>query len=95
MNPNEIATKQDIDLLKEKLNAVLCELKKRDQANQVASGEEYLTSKQVMETYKISKSHLTDLRIEGKIPYTDGFGVILYPKKEIERILSRKMRRIR
>jgi hypothetical protein len=91
MNPNDIATKQDLDLLHEKLNAVLCELKKRDQARHVSSGEEYLTSKQVMETYKISKSHLSDLRMEGKIQYTDGLGVYHYPKSKIEEKLKDRM----
>jgi hypothetical protein len=92
MNPNEIATKQDIDLIHEKLNAVLRELQKSNHANPSATDEVYLTSKQVMDTYKISKSHLTDLRIEGKIPYSNGFGILLYPKSKIESILNSQMR---
>lgn len=88
MNPNEIATKQDIYLLQEKINMLIDLIKKLQSDKSCGSQETYLTSKEVTETFKISKSHLSDLRIEGKIPYSDTFGVLLYSKSEIESIIK-------
>ena len=68
MNPNEIATKQDINLLHEKMNLLMEEVAKIKSPANNAHQETYLTSKEVIETYKISKSQLSDIRIERKIP---------------------------
>ena len=54
-----------------------------------AGQEIYLTSREVIETYKISKSQLSDLRIEKKIPYYKPFGILIYPKSEIEKIIKK------
>ena len=87
MNPNEIATKQDINALHEKLNQLLNAYANQHGSPKNYHPETYLNSKEVCETYKVSKSHLTDLRIEGKIPFLKPFGVLLYPKSEIEKII--------
>jgi hypothetical protein len=88
MTTNEIATKQDINLLHEKINLLMEEIAKIKSPAENSRQGTYLNSREVCETYKISKSHLTDLRIEGKIPYSKPFGILLYPKSEIEKIIS-------
>jgi len=88
MNPNDIATKQDIQMLLEKINRLMDEIAKIKSPHENPRQETYLTSREVIEMYKISKSHLTDLRIEGKIPYSKPFGIYIYPKSEIEKILK-------
>jgi hypothetical protein len=40
-----------------------------------------------MKIHKVSKSQLHDLRIENKIPYSKPFGILIYPKSEIEKII--------
>jgi predicted DNA-binding transcriptional regulator AlpA len=89
MNTNEIVTKQDLYLLHEKIDYLIETVEKLKFPSQNNKHEVYLTSKEVMDTYKISKSHLSDLRIEGKIPYSNPFGVILYPKSEIEELIRK------
>ena len=88
MNPDEIATKQDLNLLHEKINLLINEVAKIKTTGDNPRQEIYLTSKEVIETYKISKSQLSDLRIEKKIPYSKPFGIIIYPKSEIEKIIE-------
>lgn len=89
MTPNEIATKEDINLLHEKLNLLLKEIAKITSVAEYLRQETYLTSSEVCKHYKISKSHLTDLRIENKIPYSKPFGILIYPKSEIENIIMK------
>ena len=88
MNTSEIATKQDFDLLHEKINLLLEEVAKLKSTGKNPRQEIYLTSAEVMETYKISKSQLTDLRNERKIPHSKPFGILIYPKSEIEKIIK-------
>lgn len=88
MNPNDIATKQDLQLLQEIINLLREEITKIKSPAENPRQETYLTSKEVIEMYKVSKSHLTDLRIEGKIPYSNPFGILIYPKSEIEKIIK-------
>ncbi len=88
MNTNEIATKQDFDLLHQKVNLLLEEVAILKSTGKNPRQEIYLTSAEVMETYKISKSQLTDLRNERKIPHSKPFGIIIYPKSEIEKIIQ-------
>ena len=90
MNLNEIATKHDIEMLHKKINLLLEEIAKIKPPNENFHNETYLTSKEVIEKYKISKSHLTDLRIENKIPYSKPFGILIYPKSEIEKIINER-----
>ena len=87
MNVNEIATKEDILVLQQKINSLIATVESLKSSSTTKKDETYLTSKEVMELFKISKSHLSDLRIEGRIPYMKPFGVLLYPKSEIDKIL--------
>ena len=93
MNSNEIATKQDINQLHEKINLLLEEVAKSKSPVENPRQETYLTSREVMERYKISKSQLSDLRIEKKIPYAKPFGILIYPKSEIEKIIKDNFRK--
>jgi len=88
MNASEIATKEDINRLQEKINQLIETISKIKSAGKQDQSDEYLTSNDVMKIYKLSKSHLTDLRNEGKIPYSKPFGVLLYSKAEIEKIIK-------
>jgi hypothetical protein len=92
MNTSEIATKQDINLLHEKMNQLLEEIARLRTTGKNSKLEIYLTSTEVMETYKISKSQLSDLRIEKKIPHSKPFGILIYPKSEIEKIILDNMK---
>ena len=89
MNPNDIATKQDINMLHEKINLLLNEITKMKSSEEKSRHETYLTSREVVKIYKLSKSHLTDLRVEGKIPHSKPFGIYLYPQSEIENIIMK------
>jgi hypothetical protein len=89
MNIQEIATKEDIVALHQKLNSLIATVDRLIHTPDTSKNEKYLTSKEVMEMLRISKSHLNDLRIEGKIPHTKPYGVILYPKAEIEKMLKK------
>lgn len=93
MNTSEIACKDDLNLLHEKMNVLLEEVSKLKKAALTSNVEVYLTSKEVMDIYKISKSHLTDLRIEGKIPYSKPFGILLYPKSQIDTLVAKGFKR--
>lgn len=89
MNINEIATKQDILAVLHKLNDLMETVERLKTTSGAKKDNTYLTGKEVMEKLRISKSHLNDLRIEGKIPYVKTCGVIRYPAAEIERMLSK------
>ncbi len=89
MNIQEIATKEDILALHLKLNSLIAAVERLIPESLANKNEKYLTSKEVMEVLRISKSHLNDLRIEGKIPHTKPYGIFLYPKAEIEKMLKK------
>jgi predicted DNA-binding transcriptional regulator AlpA len=89
MNINEIATKEDIKNLHERINQLFELLEKNNSSASNSDDQRYLTSKQVMQIYKVSKTHLKNLRDEGKIPYSNPFGVILYPQSEIEELVRK------
>ena len=80
-------------MLQEKINFLIEEIAKIKSPLDNPRQEIYLTSSEVMEIYKISKSHLTDLRIENKIPHSKPFGILIYPKSEIEKIIKEHLKR--
>ena len=88
MDPNDIATKEDISRLRETINQLFEEIAKLKPAVKNRHEEIYLTSKEVMEIYKMKKTHLTNLRNKRLIPYSKPFGVTLYPKSEIEMLIK-------
>jgi excisionase family DNA binding protein len=52
------------------------------------NGERYLTDREVSERLKVSRRTLQDYRTEGKIPYYQLGGKILYCKSDIEKMLN-------
>ncbi|MDR0606151.1 MAG: helix-turn-helix domain-containing protein [Bacteroidales bacterium] len=52
------------------------------------NGERYLTDKEVSERLKVSRRTLQDYRTDGKIPYYQLGGKILYRESDIERMLN-------
>jgi hypothetical protein len=88
MNPNDIATKQDIQRLQDKIDLLIQRIDTLKLSDKNHEEEVYLTSGEVMKIYKISKTHLSNLRTEGKIPYSKPFGILLYPKYEIEKAIK-------
>lgn len=53
----------------------------------VLGGERYLTDKEVSARLKVSRRTLQDYRNDGRIPYRQLGGKILYAESDIERIL--------
>jgi excisionase family DNA binding protein len=52
------------------------------------NGERYLTDKEVSERLKVSRRTLQDYRTDGKIPYYQLGGKILYRESDIEKMLN-------
>jgi excisionase family DNA binding protein len=52
------------------------------------NGERYLTDKEVSERLKLSRRTLQEYRTEGKIPYYQLGGKILYAESDIEKMLE-------
>lgn len=57
------------------------------------NGERYLTDKEVSERLKISRRGLQDYRTEGRIPYCQLGGKILYRESDIQRMLDENYRK--
>jgi excisionase family DNA binding protein len=57
------------------------------------NGERYLTDAEVSERLKISRRTLQDYRNEGKIPYCQLGGKILYRESDIEKMLQENYRK--
>ena len=58
----------------------------------VLNGERYLTDKEVSERLKLSHRTLQDYRNEGRIPYCQLGGKILYRESDILRMLNENYR---
>ena len=54
----------------------------------ILNGEYYLTDKEVSERLKISRRTLQDYRNEGKIPYCQIGGKIIYRASDLQKILD-------
>jgi excisionase family DNA binding protein len=52
------------------------------------NGEHYLTDREVSERLKVSRRTLQDYRTEGRIPYYQLGGKILYRESDIEKLLN-------
>jgi excisionase family DNA binding protein len=57
------------------------------------NGERYLTDAEVSQRLKISRRTLQDYRNDGKIPYCQLGGKILYRESDIEKILQENYRK--
>ena len=56
------------------------------------SGERYLTDKELSARLKVSRRTLQDYRTEGRLPYIQLGGKILYRESDIEKILEKGYR---
>ena len=52
------------------------------------NGERFLTDRELSETLRISRRCLQDYRDQGRIPYIQLGGTILYRQSDIERLLE-------
>ncbi len=52
------------------------------------NGERYLTDKEVSARLKVSRRTLQDYRTEGRIPYCQLGGKVLYRESDIQRVLD-------
>ncbi len=52
------------------------------------NGEQFLTDRELSETLKISRRCLQDYRDQGRIPYIQLGGKILYRQSDIEKLLE-------
>lgn len=60
-----------------------------DNYRPVLNGERYLSDKEVSERLKVTRRTLHDYRNDGRIPYYQLGGKILYRESEIEELLER------
>lgn len=66
-----------------------------DNYRPMLNGERYLSDKEVSERLKVSRRTLQDYRNDGRLPYYQLCGKILYCESEIEELLQRNHTRIR
>jgi hypothetical protein len=90
MSPDQIATSAQIIAIEKKIDSLL-ELIKGLPKPGGTEFEIFLTSKQVCDIYHISKATVSGLRTEGKLPYTDEFGVLLHPQSKINQALMESL----
>jgi excisionase family DNA binding protein len=81
-NEQVIAFLKAIDRMLEKIEGALGNYRP------VLQGERYLTDKELSERLKVSRRALQDYRNEGRIPYYQLGGKILYRESEIEKLLA-------
>jgi len=91
MDSNDIATKQDIRLILEKVNLIVELVGKLKSNAKDDQPEIYLTSKEVLQTYKIGKTQLYNLRSKGLLPSSKALGPLLFPKSAIEKFIKEQL----
>ena len=84
MQISEIATKTDLEKVKEELISAFKGLFTQSPG----AAKKWLKSAETMQLLQISASGLQNLRINGTIPYTKLGGVIYYDFSEIVKILE-------
>ncbi len=94
---NELITKDNeqvstflkaLDRMLEKIESTL------DNYRPMLHGERYLSDKELSERLHISRRTLQDYRTEGRIPYYQLGGKILYCESEIEKLLDDNHREV-
>ena len=94
---NELITKDNeqvitflkaLDRMLENIEATL------DNYRPMLHGERYLSDKELSERLRISRRALQDYRNEGRIPYYQLGGKILYCESEIEKLLDDNHREV-
>ena len=81
-NEQVVAFLKALDRMLEKIEVTL------DNYRPMLHGERYLSDKELSERLRISRRALQDYRNEGRIPYYQLGGKILYCESEIEKLLD-------
>ena len=85
---------EKVALLLEKMNRLMENMESlSENYKPVLGGERFLTDKELSAMLKISRRSLQDYRNEGKIPYIQLGGKILYRESDIEQILKNGYRK--
>ncbi len=85
---------EKVALLLEKMNRLMENMESlAENYKPVLGGERFLTDKELSAMLKISRRSLQDYRNEGRIPYIQLGGKILYRESDIEQILKNGYRK--
>ena len=85
---------EKVALLLEKMNRLMENMESlTENYKPVLGGERFLTDKELSAMLKISRRSLQDYRNEGRIPYIQLGGKILYRESDIEQILKNGYRK--
>ena len=80
---------EKVALLLEKMNRLMENMESlAENYKPVLGGERFLTDKELSGMLKVSRRSLQDYRNEGRIPYIQLGGKILYRESDIERVLQ-------
>lgn len=80
---------EKVALLLERMNRLMENMESlAENYKPVLGGERFLTDKELSATLKISRRSLQDYRNEGRIPYIQLGGKILYRESDIEEVLK-------
>ena len=95
MNKETITRNNEkVALLLEKMNRLMENMESlAENFKPVLGGERFLTDKELSAMLKISRRSLQDYRNEGRIPYIQLGGKILYRESDIEQILKNGYRK--
>ena len=90
MNKETITRNNEkVALLLEKMNRLMENMESlAENYKPVLGGERFLTDKELSGMLKVSRRSLQDYRNEGRIPYIQLGGKILYRESDIERVLQ-------
>lgn len=85
---------EKVALLLEKMNRLMENMESlAENYKPVLGGERFLTDKELSGMLKVSRRSLQDYRNEGRIPYIQLGGKILYRESDIEQILKNGYRK--
>lgn len=85
---------EKVALLLEKMNRLMENMESLEENYKpVLGGERFLTDKELSGMLKVSRRSLQDYRNEGKIPYIQLGGKILYRESDIEQVLKNGYRK--
>ncbi len=84
---------EKVALLLEKMNRLMENMESlAENYKPVLGGERFLTDKELSGMLKVSRRSLQDYRNEGRIPYIQLGGKILYRESDIEQVLKNEYR---